>query len=107
MNPQYNQPRHLSGGDPAGGVECEHPVKQLESGGGHEEGEIFPHPPPVLLLGLELLEAGQVDHLRPDRRAGRPAHSADHHQLGKLLVRLQYSIQFIVNCRLDIQTLKR
>ena len=55
--------QRLPGVDPLAGVEGQHPVQQLEGGARHEEAELLPHPPPVLLLGLQLLETGQVDDL--------------------------------------------
>ena len=81
--------QRLPGVNPLAWVQGQHSVQEFHGGGRHQQAELLPHPPPVLLLRLELLEAGQVDNLRPVGWTGSPAQTANHHQLGELLVGLR------------------
>ena len=75
--------------NPPGRVQRQHLVQQVQGRRRHERLELFPDSTPVLLLWLEVGEAGQVDHVGPVCRTGRPAQPRYDHQLLEFLVGLK------------------
>ena len=75
-------------GYPFVGVKREHFVEQVQRRRWHQMDEILPNLSPVLLLGLQVREAGQMYHLGPVCGARSAAETRDHHQLLEVFIGL-------------------